>query len=156
LLEEQRRADEEAKKLADAAKKRAAAKAEAERLAAARRCEERIKTTMAKGAIEFQFNSAALSDQSGAAVLDALAEAVRNCEGRLSIIVEGHTDSTGSKAGNLKLSEQRAAAVAEYLRKKGVAGDNISSSGFGASKPIASNRTASGRAKNRRIEFRVK
>ena len=69
--------------------------------------------------------------------------------------IEGHTDSVGSKALNQKLSEERAKAVLDYLASKGVAGDRLSSKGFGEDNPIASNRTRSGRAQNRRTEINL-
>ncbi len=69
--------------------------------------------------------------------------------------VNGHTDSQGDDAANLKLSQERAAAVEKYLEDKGIAGNRISSQGFGETVPVADNNTAAGRAKNRRVEFKV-
>lgn len=67
--------------------------------------------------------------------------------------IEGHTDSRGSKKGNQKLSQARAESVRNYIIKKfGIDADRLSAKGFGSSKPIATNKKASGRAKNRRIE----
>lgn len=65
--------------------------------------------------------------------------------------VEGHTDSQGNDQMNLNLSKNRAKAVKDYLVKKGVKADHISSEGFGETKPIADNATSEGRAKNRRV-----
>ena len=67
--------------------------------------------------------------------------------------MEGHTDSRGSDDANQKLSESRALAVAEYLKANMGAGFPIVSQGFGESKPVASNDTEDGRAKNRRIDI---
>jgi len=67
--------------------------------------------------------------------------------------IEGHTDSTGSAALNQKLSEGRAAAVVEYLTANGVDGNRLQSKGFGETKPIATNKTATGRRANRRVEI---
>ena len=67
--------------------------------------------------------------------------------------IKGHTDNVGSESYNQKLSEERANSVKTYLISKGIEGSKITSSGFGLSKPIASNDTADGRAKNRRVEF---
>ncbi len=69
--------------------------------------------------------------------------------------VAGYTDSTGSKAFNEKLSYQRAKAVSDYLVGKGVASDNLVVKGYGPANPVASNDTAEGRAKNRRVELRI-
>jgi outer membrane protein OmpA-like peptidoglycan-associated protein len=173
-LEEQRKADAEAARLKAEAKKAAEAKAaEAERLkkaeeerrqaeaakaaraAAAKSCENRLKQVDATGTIQFQLNSAELDPAVDTTVLDNLAGAVADCEGELSIVVEGHTDALGSVEGNNRLSQARAETVAAYLKDKGVAADRITARGLGSSKPIASNRTREGRIKNRRIEFKV-
>jgi outer membrane protein OmpA-like peptidoglycan-associated protein len=73
----------------------------------------------------------------------------------LRLAAEGHTDSTGSTEFNQKLSVKRAEAVAEYLSSQGVPRDSLNSSGFGDTNPIASNDTAAGRQKNRRVELIV-
>jgi OOP family OmpA-OmpF porin len=68
--------------------------------------------------------------------------------------IEGHTDSIGSEKYNQKLSESRAKRVKNYLIHKGVSKKtNISTVGYGESKPMASNKTAKGRAENRRAEI---
>ena len=67
--------------------------------------------------------------------------------------VEGHTDSDGSNELNQTLSENRAAAVKNYLIEKGIATDRLRSTGFGETKPIASNKNAKGKAENRRVEI---
>jgi outer membrane protein OmpA-like peptidoglycan-associated protein len=69
--------------------------------------------------------------------------------------IEGHTDSDGSNALNQTLSENRAAAVVTYLVENGIAADRLRSVGFGETKPIASNRTAKGKAQNRRVEVKL-
>ena len=69
-----------------------------------------------------------------------------------SVKLSGHTDNVGKAAKNLQLSKDRATSVRTYLINKGVDAANIESEGFGSSKPIASNNTAAGRAKNRRVE----
>ena len=75
----------------------------------------------------------------------------------LTIEVGGHTDNTGTKAKNVTLSEQRAKSVLGYLEQKYPLLDasHFSAVGYGPDVPVASNRTALGRAKNRRVEFRV-
>ena len=70
-----------------------------------------------------------------------------------TLIVEGHTDDQGEPSANVQLSEKRAYEVMKYLRQVLlISADDISSIGYGADKPIASNKTADGRAKNRRID----
>ena len=71
----------------------------------------------------------------------------------ITIRIEGYTDNTGSKRFNLILSRSRAEAVRAYLIKKGISPGRMTAKGFGEAHPIASNRTAAGRAKNRRVEF---
>ncbi|MFT3885736.1 MAG: OmpA family protein [Flavobacteriales bacterium] len=69
--------------------------------------------------------------------------------------IHGHTDSQGDDAKNMKLSEDRAAAVRTYLENKGVAAKHLKSFGHGETMPVADNNTAAGRAQNRRVEFKV-
>jgi outer membrane protein OmpA-like peptidoglycan-associated protein/tetratricopeptide (TPR) repeat protein len=73
----------------------------------------------------------------------------------VKIQIEGHTDNIGSANDNLKLSENRAKAVVNYLVSKGIAASRLSSKGFGASKPVADNNSEEGRAQNRRTELKV-
>ena len=73
-----------------------------------------------------------------------------------SVILEGHTDSTGSAAYNQKLSEKRAAAVAGALQNFGVDAGKITSVGYGESQPIATNATKEGRAQNRRVDAKFR
>lgn len=70
--------------------------------------------------------------------------------------IQGHTDNVGSDAKNLVLSRERAASVKTYFVGKGIATDRLETDGFGESRPVASNKTASGRAKNRRVEMDLK
>lgn len=67
--------------------------------------------------------------------------------------VRGHSDGVGNYAKNMQLSQQRAEAVRQYLLSKGIESERVRSAGFGSSSPIADNRTAAGRAQNRRIEI---
>ncbi|GAB4283077.1 MAG: hypothetical protein Kow0068_07860 [Marinilabiliales bacterium] len=73
----------------------------------------------------------------------------------LKIEIHGHTDNVGTDEYNAKLSENRAKAVYNYLVEKGIQTERMSYKGFGHTKPIASNSTEEGRAKNRRVEFVV-
>jgi outer membrane protein OmpA-like peptidoglycan-associated protein len=73
----------------------------------------------------------------------------------LMIAVHGHTDAVGSDAANLQLSKARAKSCMDYLVDHGIARRRLESEGFGESKPIDTNDTAAGRAKNRRVEFKV-
>lgn len=70
-----------------------------------------------------------------------------------NVIVEGHTDNTGSAELNQKLSEQRAGNVLQFLVEQGVAAERLRSEGFGFSKPIGDNATPEGRQKNRRVDL---
>lgn len=71
------------------------------------------------------------------------------------VVATGHTDSVGTEAYNLKLSMRRANAVKAFLVSKGIPADRIFTEGKGESKPVASNKTSEGRAKNRRVEVEV-
>ncbi|HQL42379.1 MAG TPA: OmpA family protein [Spirochaetota bacterium] len=88
-------------------------------------------------------------------ILDKLVEMMKK-NPSLIVEVQGHTDSTGDKTYNQKLSEKRADAVAEYIIKHGISPERISSRGYGETKPVASNETKEGRQKNRRTEFYFK
>lgn len=103
--------------------------------------------------INFEFNSANLTAESKA----SLDKVVAGLSGQptMNLLIEGHTDSVGTDAYNLTLSKQRAASARAYLIEKGIEGKRIESTGFGESKPVASNKTAEGRAENRRVEFKV-
>jgi len=71
----------------------------------------------------------------------------------LKFSVQGHTDSDGDEASNMKLSEDRAKAVADKLSSMGIDADRFETKGFGESVPIDSNNTPEGKANNRRVEF---
>jgi len=75
---------------------------------------------------------------------------------KTAIVVQGHTDSTGTEAHNLELSERRAKAVAAYLIDRGVDAARITSVGYGEGHPIESNDTAQGRSLNRRVDLLLK
>ncbi|MEO2006480.1 MAG: OmpA family protein [Candidatus Poribacteria bacterium] len=99
---------------------------------------------------------------SGSAKVETNSEVVRTVvdllqahPGILQVRIEGHTDSKGDDASNLRLSERRADAVMKALIKLGVARGRLEAAGYGDTRPADSNRTEQGRAKNRRIEFRI-
>ena len=70
--------------------------------------------------------------------------------------IDGHTDNTGKEDKNQTLSEQRAASVKAYLVSKGIDESRLTSTGYGQEKPVADNKTAAGRAKNRRVEMTLR
>ena len=72
-----------------------------------------------------------------------------------NLTINGHTDNVGDDAKNLDLSKKRANAVKKYLTDKGVQPERMTAEGFGETIPVADNNTAAGRAKNRRVEFKV-
>lgn len=72
-----------------------------------------------------------------------------------TLAVSGYTDSTGSDALNIKLSEARARSAQSYLMSRGLRADNYNVQGYGKQSPVASNATAAGRAKNRRVEIEI-
>jgi outer membrane protein OmpA-like peptidoglycan-associated protein len=71
----------------------------------------------------------------------------------LQVEIRGYTDNVGNRKSNLRLSQRRADAVKAWLVKQGIAADRIGAKGYGPDNPVASNKTADGRQKNRRIEF---
>ncbi len=72
-----------------------------------------------------------------------------------NFMIEGHTDSDGSNALNQTLSENRAAAVKNYLVENGINAERLNSAGYGETKPIGTNKTAKGKANNRRVEVKL-
>lgn len=86
-------------------------------------------------------------------LLDEVVQVLKNQPG-LKVSLDGHTDGVGTAAYNMKLSEKRAGAVKAYLIDKGIDAQRLSSTGYGLTKPVASNETDDGRALNRRVEIR--
>ena len=101
----------------------------------------------------FDFDKSVLKPE-GRAKLDDLVSKIQGINLEV-IIAVGHTDSIGSVAYNQKLSVRRAEAVKAYLVSKGIERNRVYTEGKGKSQPIASNKTAEGRAKNRRVEIEV-
>jgi len=112
-----------------------------------------LDNTLANRTIEFESGQATLTP-AGRAILDEMVAAMRKLQGRKFEII-GHTDSAGLRASNVSLSQARAATVKAYLSSHGIAEELLSASGQGPDRPVASNDTAEGRARNRRIEFRM-
>lgn len=109
--------------------------------------------TLAKRIIEFESGKATLT-ASGQGILDEMAAALQKVKGK-KVEVIGHTDNVGLRESNLALSLARAEAVRTYLAGKGIPADMVMVSGQGPDRPVAENSNAEGRARNRRIEFRV-
>ena len=102
-------------------------------------------------AITFDTNKAVIKPNHHAE-LDKIGNFMKEFPGSKGTI-EGHTDADGSKAANLKLSQARANSIRSYIINKfGIDGSRIAAKGYGSAKPIASNKTAAGKAKNRRTE----
>ena len=112
-----------------------------------------LDSTLANRTIEFESGKATLTP-SGRAILDEMSAALHKLAGRKVDII-GHTDNQGLRASNVHLSQARAEAVKAYLAGKGIDGDLLAASGQGPDRPIASNDSPDGRARNRRIEFRM-
>ncbi|UJR82087.1 OmpA family protein [Sandaracinus amylolyticus] len=86
-------------------------------------------------------------------LLDTVAQVLRDFPD-ITVEVQGHTDSRGRDAHNLRLSQQRADSVREYLIRAGIAPERLTARGYGETQPIETNATPDGRAANRRVEFR--
>ncbi len=109
--------------------------------------------TKAMTGIEFQTSSDIIK-KSSYPILDQIVAVMElNPEYRLAI--KGYTDNTGKASLNLELSKKRAASVMAYMISKGISATRMTSEGYGDANPIASNKTAAGRAKNRRVEFEI-
>jgi len=103
--------------------------------------------------ILFNINSYALSSAAESSLNDLVT--ILNKYPDTNIEVQGHTDNTGSDSYNMTLSENRAKAVADYLKNHGVASSRITTKGFGETAPKYDNNTEDGRAQNRRVEFLI-
>jgi OOP family OmpA-OmpF porin len=112
-----------------------------------------LDAALADRIIEFESGKATLAD-SGKAILDQMSAVLLRLKDK-KVEVIGHTDNAGSRAGNLSLSQARAEAVKSYVVGRGVKAEMVAVSGEGPDRPVADNRTPEGRARNRRIEFKV-
>lgn len=115
--------------------------------------QEQVDAALANRIVEFEAGSATLTP-AGQSVLDGLVPVLQQLNGRRFEVI-GHTDALGARAANVALSSARADAVKQYLVKKGLPELAFGTSGVGPDRPVADNGTAEGRARNRRIEFRV-
>lgn len=106
--------------------------------------------TVQKTLIRFAFDSAALSTEARGA-LDRVAEYLLADPAVSGLVIEGHTDNVGFRRYNERLSRRRSEAVRDYLVQKGIAREKFTLRSLGEAKPLASNRTESGRAVNRRV-----
>ena len=101
--------------------------------------------------IEFDTGKATLKPESEKVLGEVLSLLQAQPDWKMKI--EGHTDSTGTRAGNQTLSQQRAAAVVAWLAQNGIPRARLTAAGLGDSKPIADNSSEQGRARNRRVEL---
>jgi outer membrane protein OmpA-like peptidoglycan-associated protein len=102
--------------------------------------------------IQFDTGKATITSASSSA-LAPVGELLKS-DTSLTLEIQGHTDNVGAAAANLKLSQDRAAAVKAYLVQNfGIAADRLTTAGFGDTKPIADNTSDAGRAQNRRVEL---
>jgi OOP family OmpA-OmpF porin len=107
-----------------------------------------------RGKIVFDVASSELLPKN-AKLLELLAKLLNENEQIKRVQVEGHTDATGDEAFNKQLSLDRATTVGKALIQRGVRAERLSTKGMGPSQPLATNDTDEGRARNRRVEFRV-
>ena len=111
---------------------------------------------------EYNFNAKSIQFATGSTKLLGTATkeldklvTILNEHPSLNISIEGHTDNTGKADFNQTLSQRRAEAVKDYLVKKGISAERLAAAGFGQDQPIEDNKTAKGRAANRRVDFNV-
>lgn len=103
--------------------------------------------------LNFEFGKAEIKKDSFP-YLDKLADTLLKSK-NWTLEIQGHTDDKGTEDYNLKLSQNRADAVKNYLVSKGVVADTITAKGFGETKPIVANDSDANREKNRRVEFKI-
>lgn len=117
-------------------------------------CGTRLREAVAGRTITFATSMRYIRDEDRP-LIASIAETLRRC-GKVSVSIEGHTDSVGGVPLNQLLSENRAAQVVKAIAEAGAPGVALTSSGFGESRPVASNRAEEGRAKNRRVEIIIR
>ncbi len=104
------------------------------------------------GKVQFRSGSAEI-DRNSNQLLDQIAEALNANPQVAHVEIQGHTDNVGDRGSNQRLSEARARSVKDALEKRNVDGGRLETRGYGETRPIAPNRSAGGRPKNRRVEF---
>jgi len=104
--------------------------------------------------IHFDFNKSNIR-KDAQPILDDVATILKNNPQVKRMRIESHTDAIGTEAYNMKLSERRANSTKDYLVNKGIDASRLEAVGYGKTRPIATNKTAAGRAMNRRSEFNV-
>ena len=104
--------------------------------------------------IQFEHNKAVILSVSFG-LLDEVSKVMKENPQIKKVLIEGHASSEGDAAHNLKLSDDRAKSVMNYLVEHGVDKSRLSSKGFGTTQPVADNATEQGREKNRRVEFTI-
>lgn len=114
----------------------------------------KVERTIILDHLLFDFDKTAIKPD-GQKILDRLVAFLKENPDK-KVDLEGHTDSIGSEKYNQRLSERRAASVKTYLVTKGIDPARIAARGFGETKPIAENKTKEGRAKNRRVEIKIR
>jgi len=111
--------------------------------------------TLSNDKVRFPINKAEISDEAKAMIDEAVAPLVQANRG-VYFEIEGHTDSTGDAAYNMKLGEERAMAVRDYIAKKhGIALSRLNVISYGEEKPVTDNKTREDRAQNRRVVIRI-
>jgi len=144
--------NEQLAKLSDTAKEALARANEADKLANHTFL---FEVTLTDEAVKFGFNKSELSNEAKAA-LDAFAKRVKDENKNVYIEIQGHTDGIGSDKANLKLGQERAETVMKYLNMQaGFPLHRMNAVSYGKFKPVADNKTADGRAKNRRVTLVV-
>ena len=118
------------------------------------KAEVKKRLAFAATAIQFDLGKATIKKTSNK-LLDEVVN-ILNDYPDYNMSIEGHSDNVGNPAKNMQLSKDRANAVKNYFVSKGIAADRLTAEGFGDTKPVASNKTAAGRAKNRRVAMDLK
>ncbi len=112
-----------------------------------------VKGSITLEGVNFDFNKSEITVDSRP-VLDGVASGLTKHR-RVTVEIQGHTDSVGKPGYNLRLSQRRAQAVLDYLVADGVSPTQLTAKGYGMTQPVASNKTDAGRAKNRRVVMYV-